>query len=87
MTDDSKNIFSKQIEVQRLINEKTQKDCADILGVSVPTYRLYEKNPNLLNIDQALKLGEFLKWDIFEFFFSNILQYAIKKKLIEEKKV
>lgn len=81
MTDDSKNIFSKQIEVQRLINEKTQKDCADILGVSVPTYRLYEKNPNLLNIDQALKLGEFLKWDIFEFFFQQYIAICNKKEI------
>lgn len=70
--------LSEELKVQRFRKNKTQEECANLLGISIPTYRELEYNPNKLELDQALKLSEFLDWNIFEFFLNNILQNAIK---------
>lgn len=80
MNDVEKELLTKEIKVQRLRQDKTQEECANLLNISVPTYRELEYNPNKFEIDQVLKLGEFLNWNFFEFFLNNILQNAIKNK-------
>lgn len=80
MNDIEKELLTKEIKVQRLRQDKTQEECANLLNISVPTYRELEYNPNKFEIDQVLKLGEFLNWNFFEFFLNNILQNAIKNK-------
>ena len=64
--------------LERFKKGKTQEDCANLLDMSVPTYREYEYNPNKFNLEQAIKLSTFLEWNFFEFFLKDILQNAIK---------
>lgn len=71
-------ILSEEIRLRRFKCKKSQEDCASILNISIPTYRELEYNPQKLSIEQALKLGIFLNWDIFDFFLHHILQNAIK---------
>jgi len=77
MTDKDKELITKEIKVQRLKQSKTQEECANILNVSVPTYRELEYNPNKFDIEQILILSEFLNWNFFEFFLQHVLQNAI----------
>ncbi len=53
----------------RLWSRKKQTECANLLGISVSTYRKLEKNPSRFTIDQAKKLGVFLgiKYDLVYF--------------------
>lgn len=80
MKDDDIKLLSEAIKLERFKKKKSQEDCANILGISIPTYRDYEYNPNKLNLDQALILGEFLNWNLIEFFLIDILQNAIREK-------
>ena len=41
----------------RRLCEITQKDAAKALGVALPTYRGYERNPHKLTVEQADKLS------------------------------
>ncbi len=79
MKDSDIKLLSDAIRVERFKKKKSQEDCANILGISIPTYRDYEYNPNKLNLDQALILSEFLDWNLIEFFLTDILQNAIKE--------
>lgn len=78
MTEKEKKELTEAIELQRFKKKKTQQDCADLLGMSVVTYREYEKNPERFSLSQGLKLSNYLEWNMFEFFLNNILQNAIK---------
>lgn len=71
--------LSEEIKLERFKSKKSQEDCAKVLGISVPTYRDYEYNPNKLNLDQAILLGDYLNWNLIEFFLNSILQNANKK--------
>lgn len=80
MTKEEKKALTEAIELQRFKKKKTQQDCANLFGVSVVTYREYEKNPDKLSISQALMLSKYLEWDFFKFFLTDILQNAIYNK-------
>ena len=80
MTNEEKKLLTKEIQVQRLRADKTQEECANVLNISVPTYRELEYNPNKIDLEQLLKLGEYLNCNFFQIFLNNILQNAIKEK-------
>lgn len=69
--------LSNEIKVQRFKVKKTQEDCAKELGISIPTYKNLEDNPNKMNLDQALKLFNYLGLDEEDIFLKYILQNAI----------
>ena len=46
----------------------TEQDMADLLGVSLNTYRSYEANPSKLTYEQAMKLANALLCDPKELF-------------------
>lgn len=77
MNNEQKIKLSEELKLKRFIRKKSQEDCANILGISVPTYRDLEYNPDKLDLSQAYILGEFLNWNMFEFFLNDILQNAI----------
>lgn len=79
MKDKDIQLLSEAIKLERFKKKKSQEDCANVLGISIPTYRDYEYNPNKLNLDQALILSDFLDWNLIEFFLTSILQNAIKE--------
>ena len=79
MTETQKNKLSEEIKLRRFIKKKTQKDCANALKISIPTYKDLEDNPNKLDLGKAFVLSKLLDWNIFEFFLENILHIAIKK--------
>lgn len=70
--------LSEIIKLQRFKEKKSQEDCAKRLEISIPTYRELEYNPNKLNLDQAIILGNFLNFNLIEFFLDTLLQNAIK---------
>lgn len=70
--------LSEIIRLQRFKEKKSQEDCAKRLEISIPTYRELEYNPNKLNLDQAIILGNFLNFNLIEFFLDTLLQNAIK---------
>lgn len=72
--------LSEELKVQRFRKSKSQEECANLLGISIPTFRELEYNPNKMSLEQAFLLSEFLDWNIFDFFLNNILQNAIKEK-------
>ena len=78
MTEEEIKKLSEEIQIQRFKKKISQENCANLLGVSIPTYRELEYNPNKLDLEQAIKLSDFLEWNIFDFFLSNVLQNAIK---------
>ncbi len=80
MTEQDKSIFTDEIELQRFKQKKTQQNCADVLGVSLVTYRMYEKNPDKMSINQALTLGNYLKWNLFDFFFNSIIKKTVERE-------
>ncbi len=69
--------LSELIKLLRFKKKKTQEECAKALGISIPTYKNIEDNPNKLNIDQAIKLSEFMDYNILQFFLTSILQNAM----------
>lgn len=46
----------------------SQEQVASVIGVSAPTYRKLEENPELLTLEQAEKLAIYLGCDQKEFF-------------------
>ena len=80
MTNEEKKLLTKEIQVQRLRADKTKEECANVLNISVPTYRELEYNPNKIDLEQLLKLGEYLNCNFFQIFLSSILQSALKEK-------
>ena len=79
MTEKEIKRLSDEIQLQRFKSKKSQEDCANLLNISIPTYRELEYNPNKLSLEQSLKLSDFLEWNIFEFFLNDILQNAIRQ--------
>ncbi len=71
--------LSEELKVQRFRRGKSQEECANMLEISIPTYRELEYNPNKISLEQAIKISEYLEWNIFEFFLTSILQNAIKE--------
>ncbi len=57
----------------RLVNEKSQHDMARILDINVGTYRKLEANPDLVRIDQAKKIAEYLNLSVEDIFFASEL--------------
>jgi len=55
----------------RLLNEKTQQEMADMLGIYVDTYRKLENKPGLCTIEQAKKISTFLGLTVNDIFFGN----------------
>lgn len=49
----------------------TQQNVADYLGVSRPTYRKMEENPEIITIEDARKLSAFFGVDISQIFFES----------------
>lgn len=45
----------------RRLRGKRQKDLADVLGVTIQTYRKMELNPELIKIKDARIISEYLK--------------------------
>ena len=72
--------LSEELKLQRFKKKKSQEECAKMLDMSIPTYRDLEYHPNKLSLEQAFKLSEFLDWNMFKFFLTNLLQNAIKKE-------
>lgn len=58
----------------RMLRDVTSKDMAKILGVSRWTYTEYEKNPNRMTIDQAMKFCEVCDVDFNGIFFAQDIQ-------------
>lgn len=79
MNSEQRKKLSEELKLKRFIEKKNQEDCANVLRISVPTYRDLEYNPDKLDLSQAYILGEFLNWNIFEFFLNDVLQNAIKE--------
>lgn len=46
----------------------TQQQVADYLGVSRPTYRKMEDNPEVVTVEDAKKLSELFRVDIADIF-------------------
>lgn len=59
----------KGIKNCRLVANKTQKDCADALNVSLVTFASYEKDDgtNKISLFDAFALAHFLKCDVNDF--------------------
>lgn len=76
MTKEEINRLSEEIKFRRFKEKKSQDDCAKMLDISIPTYRDIEYNPHKMNLEQALKLSEFLNFNLVEFFLQVILQNA-----------
>lgn len=55
----------------RLVNEKTQQQMADALGVYIDTYRKMEENPEKVTIENAKKIAKFLNLSVNEIFFTS----------------
>lgn len=72
--------LSKYIKRARFDSKKSQEETAKYIGISTTTYRNYENNPRQISLDIGLKINEFLKCNIFEFFLDSLLQNAIKKE-------
>ena len=53
----------------RRLRDKTQEDMADLLKIHVQSYQKLEKNPELVTIEQAKKIAEFLGFTYDEIFF------------------
>ncbi|WP_303250323.1 helix-turn-helix transcriptional regulator [uncultured Slackia sp.] len=53
-------------------NERyTQQEVADYLGISRPTYRKMEDNPETVTIEDAKKLAKLFNADIADIFFGS----------------
>ena len=65
----------EEIKLRRFKTKRTQVDCANLLGISRPTYRELEMNPNKITLEQAIMLGSYLRFDLLKFLIENILQY------------
>lgn len=48
------------VKQARMLADKSQRDCAEALGVCEQTYRKIENNPEDATIKQAMKLSMFL---------------------------
>ena len=70
--------LSDEIKLQRFKTKKTQDDCAKMLGISIPTYKNLEDNPNRMDLDQAIKLFTYIEFDLSDIFLRYVLQNAIK---------
>lgn len=57
----------------RLLTDMTQRELAKKLGVSVPTYIRFEKNPELLTIKQAKIIAQTLKYPVDAFLFAQTI--------------
>lgn len=79
MREDEKKVLSEQIKLVRFKRKKTQQDCAKALNISIPTYKNIEDNPNKLSLEQALTLGYYLDYNLFQFFLNIILQNTISE--------
>ena len=55
----------------RLVNEKTQQEMADALGVYIDTYRKMEERPERVTIENAKKIAKFLNMSVNEIFFAE----------------
>ncbi len=47
------------VKQARMLAEKTQRACAEAIGVCEQTYRKIEKNPETATVKQALALSSF----------------------------
>jgi DNA-binding XRE family transcriptional regulator len=63
--------MSFTLKQARLVNEKSQAEMADMLGVHVNTYRHLEEKPDDVTISQAKKISEFLKIPYNDIFFAD----------------
>ena len=59
----------------RRLRDKTQDDMADLLKIHVQTYQKLEKNPELVTIEQAKKIAEFLNFTYDEIFFGFSIHF------------
>lgn len=55
----------------RLVNEKTQQEMANAIGVYIDTYRKMEENPERVTIENAKKIAKFLNMSVNEIFFAE----------------
>lgn len=55
----------------RLLQEKSQKEVADFLGVHVQTYRKLENKPDSATIGQAKAISKFLGVSYDDIFFAT----------------
>ena len=70
--------LSDEIRFQRFKTKKTQDDCAKALGISIPTYKNLEDNPNKMDLDQAITLFNYIEFDLSDIFLKYVLQNAIQ---------
>ncbi len=85
MTEKEMELLANELKSQRINRNITQEECATYLNISVPAYRQLENNPHKLSMEQALRISELLKWNIFEFFLGEISQNVISKNIDIEK--
>ena len=76
--------FSLNLYQARLIRGKRQKDIANILGITVETYRKLEKNPEQLTLKQARIILEYLDIPFTILNFFDFLQHLKRTKPNEE---
>lgn len=77
--------LSEELKLQRFKKSKSQENCANLLGISIPTYRELEYNPNKMSLEQAFKISEYLDWNLFEFFLNTVLHNAISNNSTNQK--
>lgn len=53
-----KEIVSRNLKAMRVRSGMTQQEAAEKLGVSVVTFRKYEKDPSKLSFGNIIKLSE-----------------------------
>lgn len=59
------------LKQRRLINDFTQEEMANKIGVHINTYRNWEEEPSKISIEKAKKIASALNISINEIFFIN----------------
>lgn len=65
---DKLNIISNNLKSARTKIGLSQKEMAELLGVSRATYCDYEVNPQRVKMETYLKISEILKCNLIDFF-------------------
>ncbi len=68
MTEEMKNIISREIKVARTRAGFSQIKVAKSLNLSYSTYLKYENNPEFFKASVLIKLSDLLKCNVFEFY-------------------
>lgn len=70
-------VDTKIIKAELIMQEKSMKEMADHVGINIDTAYRWMRNPELITLDGAAKISEFLGWSpekASEIFLSNHVQ-------------